>query len=184
MGTVIDPEVAVGLALDSGERALAVGEMPIGAVVLSGDNVLGEAFTQEQALGRRIVHADLLAMQQADEQLGFSRPDEPLVLAVSLEPCLMCLGAAITLGVQRVYYALESPNDGGVELLSLWHPPVEQSFFRAPAVIRGGYHRSRSQQLFRRYAEGDGPAGMRAWLAELARPRPPEKTTGRNPPLG
>ena len=164
----MSPEDAVALALDVAEAGLAAGEMPIGAVVLSGDDVLGRAFTQERARGRRIVHADLLAMQQADEVLGFRRPPEPLVLAVSLEPCLMCLGAAITLGVQRVYYALESPNDGAVDLLALWSPPSEQPFFSRPGEIRAGFHRARSAQLFQRYAEGDGPTGMRAWAAGLA----------------
>ncbi|WP_242498295.1 nucleoside deaminase [Nocardioides glacieisoli] len=162
------PEDAVALALDVAERGLADGEMPIGAVVLSGDRVLGEAFTQERTLGRRIVHADLLALQQADVKLGLRRAEEPLVLAVNLEPCMMCLGAAITLGVGQVYYALESPNDGGVDLLSKWLPPVEQPFFSRPGDIRSGFHRSRSQRLFGRYAEGNGPAGMRRWAAGLA----------------
>lgn len=162
------PEGAIALALDVAEAGLAAGEMPIGAVVLAGDRVLGRAFTQERTLGRRIVHADLLAMEQTDEVLGFSRPEEPLTLAVNLEPCLMCLGAAITLGVQRVYYALESPNDGGVELLAQWQPPIEEPFFCRPSEIRGGILRGRSQRLFRRYAEGTGPAGMRTWAAALA----------------
>lgn len=165
------PEEAIALALHAAEAGLATGEMPIGAVVLSGDRVLGRAFTQEKSLGRRIVHADLLAMEQADQALGFSRPVAPLVLAVNLEPCLMCLGAAITLGVERVYYALESPNDGAVELLAQWDPPTEQPFFRRPSEIRGGFLRSESQQLFRRYAEGDGPDGMRTWAAGLAAQR-------------
>ena len=168
MTVVITPEAAVALSLEVAESALAAGEMPIGAVVLSGDQVIGRAFTQERTLQRRIVHADLLALEQADRALGFARTDEPLVLAVNLEPCLMCLGAAITLGVQRVYFALESPNDGGVDLLSRWDPPVEQPFFCRPKDIRSGFHRTRSQQLFRRYAEGDGPVGMRQWAAGLA----------------
>jgi tRNA(adenine34) deaminase len=168
MVRVMTPEHAVALALDVAEKGLANGEMPIGAVVLSGDRVLGQAFTQERTLRRRIVHADLLALEQADMELGFDQPDEPLVLAVNLEPCMMCLGAAITLGVGRVYYALESPNDGGVDLLSKWQPPVEQSFFARPSDIRSGFHRARSQRLFGRYAEGNGPAGMRRWAAGLA----------------
>jgi tRNA(adenine34) deaminase len=169
------PGDAVALALNAAESGLEAGEMPIGAVVLAGDEVVGEAFTQERVQGRRIVHADLLAMEQADKKLGFSRPVEPLVLAVSLEPCLMCLGAAITLGVHRVCYALESPNDGGVDLLSRWDPPREQAFFRKPTEIRGGLHRGRSQSLFRRYADGNGPPGMRGWSSELAGlPDPPE----------
>lgn len=168
MVRVMTPDDAVALALDVAERGLAEGELPIGAVVLSGDRVLGEAFTQERTLGRRIVHADLLALELADEELGFDRAEEPLVLAVSLEPCMMCLGAAITLGVGRVYYALESPNDGGVDLLSKWHPPVEQPFFSRPSDIRSGFHRARSQRLFGRYAKGNGPVGMRRWAEGLA----------------
>ncbi|UUZ58650.1 nucleoside deaminase [Nocardioides sp. B-3] len=168
MVRVITPEDAVALALDVAKSGLAAGEMPIGAVVLSGELVLGKAFTQERTLGRRIVHADLIALEQADAMLGFARTEEPLVLAVNPEPCIMCLGAAVTLGVERVYYALESPNDGGVDLLAKWHPPVEQPFFSKPTDIRSGFHRTRSQQLFRHYADGSGPAGMRRWAAGLA----------------
>lgn len=164
----MDAAGAVALALDVAERGLSGGEMPIGAVVLVGDDVIASAWTQERALGRRIVHADLLALEAADGVLGFGRPEEPITLAVSLEPCLMCLGAAITLGVSRVWYALESPNDGGVDLLALWDPPVEQPFFARPREIRGGYHRERAQALFARYAAGDGPRGMRTWAAGLA----------------
>ncbi|MDN5766890.1 MAG: hypothetical protein L0H96_13105 [Humibacillus sp.] len=80
----------------------------------------------------------------------------------------MCLGAAITLGVRQVYYALKSPNDGAVELLSKWNPPVEQPFFTRPTEVRGGFHRDWSQHLFRRYANGAGPKGMRRWAASLA----------------
>jgi tRNA(adenine34) deaminase len=80
----------------------------------------------------------------------------------------MCLGAAMVLGVQRVYYALESPGDGGVDLLARWSPPVEESFFVRPAGVWGGFRRSRCQELFQRCAEGDGPAGVRRWAASLA----------------
>ncbi len=163
----------VSIALDVAEEGLAAGEMPIGAVVLQGDQVVGRAFTQEHLQHRRIVHADLLAMQQADEALGFSKRVEPLTLAVSLEPCLMCMGAAITLGVSRVLYALESPNDGAVELLATWAPPVELPFFKRPAEIQGGLYRERAQQLFGQYANGDGPKGMRQWSAGLATSTPP-----------
>lgn len=166
---MLSAEEAVQLAIDEAERGLLAGEMPIGAVVFAGDDVLGRAHTKEETLGRRIVHADLLAMLQADEALGFTRPEEPLTLAVNLEPCMMCLGAAITLGVKRVYFALESPNDGGVDLLALWNPPVEQEFFSRPAIITGGIQRQAAQSQFHRYSLGSGPAGMREWAGSLAR---------------
>ena len=120
-------------------------------------------------MGRRVVHADLLAMIEADTVLGFDRPDETLTLAVNLEPCIMCMDAAMTLGVQRVWYALESPNDGAHDLLAHWAPPEEQPFFARPTEVLGGIRRTQSQRLFGAYADGDGPAGMRAWANRLRR---------------
>ena len=95
-------------------------------------------------------------------------------MVVDLEPCLMFLGAAMALGVTRVIFALKSPNDGGVELLSKWEPPVEQPYFARPAELVGGFHRLRSQELFAHYAAGTGPEGMRLWAADLAELPPPE----------
>lgn len=165
---MISSSAAVALAIETARAGLQAGEMPVGAAVFVGDRAVSTAFTQEQQQRRRIVHADLLALEQADRELGFQRPSEAITLAINLEPCMMCLGAAITLGVSRVFYALESPNDGAVALLDAWHPPVEQSFFQRPAEIQGGILRAESQALFAEYASGSGPAGMRAWARGLA----------------
>lgn len=165
---VIGSAAAVDAALEVAAEGMRRGEMPIGAVVFLGDEPIARAHTEERAQRRRIVHADLLAMLRADALLGFAPKPQPLTLAVNLEPCMMCLGAAITLGVERVVYALESPNDGAVDLLNAWAPPNEQPFFKRPAHIEGGVLRHRSQELFARYAAGDGPAGMRAWARGLA----------------
>ena len=160
---------AIGLALEAAEEGLALGELPIGAVVLLGDDVIGRAHTQERALRLRIVHADLMAMLEADARLGPGRPPAPLTLAVTLEPCLMCLGAAMTLGVGRVLYGLESPGDGGVALVSQWAPPQELPFFRRPALTLGGIRRAEAQAQFGRYAAFEcAPPGMRTWARGLA----------------
>ncbi|MEV4347942.1 deaminase [Actinoplanes sp. NPDC049596] len=82
------PDDLVQAALEVAEDGLGRGELPIGAVVEMGGEIIASAHTQEAALGRRLVHADLLAMTEADERLG-PRP-HPLRLAVTLEPCLMC----------------------------------------------------------------------------------------------
>jgi tRNA(adenine34) deaminase len=63
----------VAAAIEVAAEGLAAGELPIGAVVASGEEIVGRAFTQERGLGRRLVHADLLAMVQADERLGWAR---------------------------------------------------------------------------------------------------------------
>jgi tRNA(adenine34) deaminase len=109
-------------AIQVAGEGLAAGELPIGAVVVMGDQVVGRACTQERGRRRRLVHADLLAMIQADEHLGWARRAYPLQLAVTLEPCLMCLGAAMTLGVGQVCYALESPADGAAAIADHWQP--------------------------------------------------------------
>lgn len=165
---MLSPDTAVGLALDIAREGLEEGEMPIGAVVFDGERVLGRSHTKEKALGRRIVHADLLAMEEADRALGFAKPVGELTLAVNLEPCLMCMGAAVTLGVKRIWYSLESPNDGADALLKQWAPPVEQQFFAKPREIIGGIRRADSKAVFAEYASGDGPPGMRAWARSLA----------------
>lgn len=62
----MSPEDAVQLAIDVAEQGLDAGEMPIGAVVLLGDQVVARAYTQEKSKGRRVVHADLMAILEAD----------------------------------------------------------------------------------------------------------------------
>src|SRR5258705_3931149 len=101
----------VAAAIEVAEAGLAAGELPIGAIVVMGDEILGSAYASEHTLRRHLVHADLLAMIQADTRLAFAKRPKPLRLAVNLEPCVMCLGAAMVLGVTDVYYALESPGD-------------------------------------------------------------------------
>jgi len=164
----VEPEEAVALAVEIAEEGLRSGEMPIGAVVLLGDTVVARRHAEELRQRRRIVHADLLAMESADRVLGLDSRQLPVTLAVNLEPCLMCLGAAITLKVDRVWFGLWSPDDGGVDLLKEWKPANVLPFFKPPADIRGGFAEDAVRDQFRRYAADDSRrAGMRAWCAGL-----------------
>lgn len=156
----------VGAALLVAEAGLAAGEQPIGAVVVLGDEIVGRAFTQEKARGRRLVHADLLAMIEADEALGWGRRAHPLRLAVNLEPCVMCLGAAMALGVSEVYFSLESPGDGGAGIAANWQPSSDTPWFAVPSMV-GGIRREESRELFRRYCASAPESGMRRWAQTL-----------------
>jgi tRNA(adenine34) deaminase len=160
------PDEMVEAALEVAEAGLAVGEQPIGAVVVMGDEIIGRAYTQENSRGRRLVHADLLAMIEADETLGWRRRPDPLQLAVNLEPCVMCLGAAMALGVSEVYFALESPSDGGTSIAANWHPSTDTTWFAAPSMV-GGIRREESRDLFRRYCASAPESGMRRWAQSL-----------------
>lgn len=161
------PEEMLEAALEVAERGLAAGELPIGAVVFMGEEIVGSAFTQEVTLGRRLVHADLLAMAEADQHLGWTRRPRPLVLAVTLEPCLMCVGAAMAMGIEQIVFALESPGDGAAAIASGWPTHPDMPSYVAPDV-RGGISRERSRGLFQRYVATAADSPMVRWAQSLA----------------
>lgn len=164
----MDPEYLVSMALAAAEDGLAAGELPIGAVLAVGDEVLHSSFTQEKTQARRLVHAELLAMDAVDRRLGWSQLPGPLVLATTLEPCLMCLGVAMTMCVSDIYYALPSPGDGAADVASSWQPrEPDQPFSRLPTVT-GGFLLEQSRALFAQYAESAPTEGLAQWSRSLA----------------
>jgi tRNA(adenine34) deaminase len=162
------PDELVALALEASEEGMRAGELPVGAVVAMGDEVIGRAYTQEQMSGRRLVHADLLAMEQADRRLGWARRDHPLTLAITLEPCLMCLGAAMALGVAEIYFGLEAPDDGAAGLASSWRPARQAMSFSHLPALSGGYRRSECRDQFRRYVATAPNEAYRRYAASMA----------------
>jgi tRNA(adenine34) deaminase len=156
-------------ALAVARRGLDQGEMPIGAVVVVDDQVVAAAHTKEKTLGRLLVHAELLALDAADQVVGQRRQQAKLY--ATLEPCLMCLGAAFTARIGTVVYALESRADGGCAAFMAWDRTRDAA--RTPGYlvpeIRGGVLRTEAAQLFREYADiapnGSWPA---LWAADLA----------------
>jgi tRNA(adenine34) deaminase len=87
--------------------------------------------------------------------------------AVNLEPCVMCIGAAMTLGVDEVIFGLESPGDGGASLATRWVDSAGTPFFRAPRIV-GGIRRGQVQAQFRRYTEIGGESRLKAWAPTFA----------------
>jgi tRNA(adenine34) deaminase len=157
----------VAAAIDVAEAGMAAGELPIGAVVVMGDEIVAQSHTRERGAGRRLVHADLLAMIAADERLGYAKRPAPLALAVNLEPCVMCLGVAMTLGVADVFYALESPGDGGAGIAAQWRDSPDTPFFRIPTMT-AGIRRAQARDQFRRYCATAPNSGFKAWAQTLA----------------
>src|SRR3954470_4632583 len=96
---------ALQIAADGLER----GELPIGAVVVLGDEIIASAHTAERAERRLLVHAELLALDAADRLTPFPGRRRDVRLFTTLEPCLMCLGAAMSFGLGEIHYALKSP---------------------------------------------------------------------------
>ncbi len=152
-------------ALAIARRGLERGEMPIGAVIVHDDEVVAAAHTQEVTQRRLLVHADLLAIDAADRVLGRRR--ENAWLYVTLEPCLMCLGAAFTARIGGIVLALESPADGGVSAFQWWDRGRDREAMPGSEVptLVGGVMRTDAAEMFREYADR---FASRGWLADWA----------------
>ena len=105
-------------ALDEARRALAAGEVPIGAVILqeSTKRIIGRGHNQRENDLDPTAHAEIVAMRQAARELGTWRLVD-CVLAVTLEPCPMCAGAIVNARLPRLVYGCPDPKAGAVRTL-------------------------------------------------------------------
>ena len=102
------------LALDQARQAEAAGEVPIGAVVVKGDEIIALAHNSPRADRDPTAHAEMAAIRAAAKVLGQERL-EGCDLWVTLEPCAMCAGAISHARIARLYYAASDPKGGAVE---------------------------------------------------------------------
>ena len=116
----------MGLALEQARRGLAAGEVPIGAVLVAAGTVAGEGFNRPLGAVDPTAHAEIVALRAAASALGNYRlPDTTLY--VTLEPCLMCVGALINARVGMVVYGAAEPKWGAIESIvkiGAWPPTI------------------------------------------------------------
>jgi tRNA(adenine34) deaminase len=101
----------MALALEEAHRAGTWGDVPIGAVVGRGEDVLARAANQRELLRDPTAHAEILALRQASRPSGSWRLSG-CTLYVTLEPCAMCAGAAVLARVDRLVYGAPDPKAG------------------------------------------------------------------------
>lgn len=101
-------------ALAEAAKAIAAGEVPIGAVVMKGERLLSAAHNSPRELHDPTAHAEVLAIREAARVLGNERLDG-CELWVTLEPCAMCAGAIAHARIARLYYGAPDPKGGAVE---------------------------------------------------------------------
>ena len=106
--------VPMARALALVERSAAAGEVPIGAVITRGGEVIAEAHNEPRTTHDPTAHAEILAIRRAAEALGSERLTD-CELWVTLEPCAMCAGAIVHARLAKVYYAASDPKGGAVE---------------------------------------------------------------------
>ena len=104
------------LALNEAAKARRAGEVPVGALVVLGDEVLGRGHNASVARCDATAHAEILALRDAGSKLGNYRLTGA-VLYSTVEPCPMCLGAAIHARIARVVYGAPDAKAGGIARL-------------------------------------------------------------------
>jgi len=100
-------------ALDLAAAAAAAGEVPVGAVVSKGEDIVGEAANAMRGSIDPTAHAEMVAIRRASAAIGQPRLDG-CTLWVTLEPCAMCAAAASLARLDRVTFGAEDPKGGGV----------------------------------------------------------------------
>jgi len=103
-------------ALYEAEKAAALGEVPIGAVVVYQDEIIARAHNLRETTQNATTHAELLAIQQACAKIGSWRLED-MTLYVTLEPCPMCAGAILQSRLPRVVYGARDMKAGCVDSL-------------------------------------------------------------------
>ena len=125
---------AVGAAL-AAARSVSPGDVPVGAVVLSSSGeVLATAANRREADADPTAHAEVLALRQAGASRGSWQLSD-CTLAVTLEPCLMCAGAAVLARVARVVFGAWDPKAGAGG--SVWDVLRDRRVNHRPEVVGG-----------------------------------------------
>ena len=135
------------------DEAVLKSELPIASFVVINEEIVGCAITKYKEEQRYLIHAELMALMQADK-MRFSLNDRKnATLYTTLEPCLMCLGAAISFPVGKICYSLESPLDGAIDAIQYIQKNKNEIFtsWHIPEIV-GGLHRNKSLHLFHKYA--------------------------------
>jgi tRNA(Arg) A34 adenosine deaminase TadA len=137
-------------ALDLAAEAAAAGEVPVGAVVTIGDDIIAETRNAMRGSSDPTAHAEMEAIRAAAAKLGTSRLDE-CTLWVTLEPCAMCAAAIAVSRLSALRFAAEDPKGGGVV-----HGPrifAQPTCHHRPDVLGGIGEEEAAEQLRAFFAE-------------------------------
>jgi tRNA(adenine34) deaminase len=129
MSTGIDSDIEfMRTALDLAAEAQEAGEVPVGAVVVSGDAVIGRGYNRPISAADPTAHAEVMALRDAAKYLGNYRLTG-CTLYVTLEPCAMCIGAIFHARIARLVFGAAEPKTG-----------VCGSVIDLPAELRLNHH--------------------------------------------
>ena len=100
-------------ALVQAKKALKKGEVPIGAVVVLGDKIIGRGYNQAITTKDPTAHAEIIALKEASNRLENYRLNEAIIYT-TLEPCFMCSGALVHARIKKIIFAAQDTKSGVV----------------------------------------------------------------------
>lgn len=134
-------------AIEQARLALAAGEVPIGAVLVIGDAIVARGYNQPISACDPTAHAEVLVLRAAAQRVGNYRLTDA-DLYVTLEPCLMCVGALVHARVRRVIYGAAEPKTGALvsTLRALETPGLNHRF-----AVEGGVREEATRELIQEF---------------------------------
>jgi len=110
---MIDVDQLMTAALKEARRARDAAEVPIGAVIAIGEEIVGRGFNQPIGAGDPTAHAEIVAIRDAARRVGNYRLTGA-ILCVTIEPCLMCVGALVHARIGTLVFGAPEPKSGAV----------------------------------------------------------------------
>jgi len=140
-------EAFMDAALEQARLALAAGEVPIGAVLVIGDEIVARGFNQPISSCDPTAHAEILVVRDAARLVGNYRLTDA-DLYVTLEPCLMCVGALVHARVRSVTYGAAEPKTGALvsTVRALDTPGLNHRF-----AVSGGVREEAARELIQEF---------------------------------
>ena len=135
------------LALEEAELAFSEDEVPVGAVITRGEEILAKSHNRLVSMNDPSAHAEILAIRRAAERTGNYRLTGTS-LYVTLEPCIMCAGAIIQARVERVVFGADDPKTGGI--VSLYNI-LNDKRLNHNVAIRGGVRKEACAEIMSRF---------------------------------
>ncbi len=143
----IKDELWMEEALRSAQRALEAGEVPVGAVVVCGERIVGRGWNRNLTDRDPTAHAEIVALREAGATLGNHRL-AGCDLFATIEPCPMCAGALVHARIKRLVYGADDPKAGAVHSVMqvLNHPQLNHKI-----EVRSGILAGRSAELLQTF---------------------------------
>jgi tRNA(adenine34) deaminase len=147
MPTNINDELWMEEALRSAQRALEAGEVPVGAVVVFGERIVGRGWNRNLTDSDPTAHAEIIALREAGATVGNHRLIDCDLFA-TIEPCPMCAGALVHARIKRLVYGANDPKAGAVQSVMqvLNHPQLNHKL-----EVRSGVLAGRSAELLQAF---------------------------------